>query len=61
PWQIRDTIRWPPFKWPFRDRSTLIGVSSYENLKKGMQGMAWQRHDSRYVNYFLRFLVVFLL
>ncbi|WP_419650414.1 hypothetical protein, partial [Thiolapillus sp.] len=29
PWQIRDTIRWSPFKWPFRDSSTLIGVSSY--------------------------------
>ncbi|WP_419622242.1 hypothetical protein [Thiolapillus sp.] len=29
PWQIRDTIRWSPFKWPFRDSSMLIGVSSY--------------------------------
>ncbi|WP_419627909.1 hypothetical protein, partial [Thiolapillus sp.] len=26
----RDTIRWSPFKWPFRDSSMLIGVSSYD-------------------------------
>ncbi len=33
PWQIRDTIRWSPFKWPFRDSSMLIGVSSYPDRK----------------------------
>ena len=33
PWQIRDTIRWSPFKWPFRDSSMLIGVSSYDRKK----------------------------
>uniref|UniRef100_UPI003AF836BC hypothetical protein n=2 Tax=Thiolapillus sp. TaxID=2017437 RepID=UPI003AF836BC len=26
------TIRWSPFKWPFRDSSMLIGVSSYSEI-----------------------------
>jgi hypothetical protein len=29
PWQIRDTIRWLPSKWPFLGKSPLMGVSSY--------------------------------
>ncbi|WP_419634529.1 transposase [Thiolapillus sp.] len=40
PWQIRDTIRWSPFKWPFRDSSMLIGVSSYHLTTNQLKALA---------------------
>ncbi|WP_419619201.1 YncE family protein, partial [Thiolapillus sp.] len=51
PWQIRDTIRWSPFKWPFRDSSMLIGVSSYPTFTFSTvcAGIAGLAYDGEYM------------